>query len=118
MPIAVGLAIVALSGWQVISSVIAPSPAAASASADLAAAQGRSVPRALSTWAGFAVAVALLKPLGFLLTFALLTLFLVCVMYRRRLATGIAVAVLSTIGFHLVFVTALRLKLPAGPLGF
>jgi hypothetical protein len=42
----------------------------------------------------------------------------VVVMYRRRVITGLAVSLLSTAGFYLVFVTALRLKLPVGPLGF
>ncbi|HYI89614.1 MAG TPA: tripartite tricarboxylate transporter TctB family protein, partial [Beijerinckiaceae bacterium] len=37
----------------------------------------RAIGRSLSTWLAFALAVALLKPLGFLLSFALLTFFIV-----------------------------------------
>src|SRR6478735_1085730 len=46
------------------------------------------VGRALSTWFALAVSVALFKPLGFVVSFALLTYFIVAVMYRRPLKTA------------------------------
>jgi len=123
MPVGVGVALIALAGWQVISTLLSPRAAAhvpprPSPSLIEEAGTRRSVNRALSAWLAFAVAVALVKPLGLLLAFALLTFFLVVAMYRQRALKGVAVAVLSALAFHLVFVTALGLKLPRGPLGF
>jgi hypothetical protein len=64
------------------------------------------------------VSVALFKPLGFVVSFALLTYFIVAVMYRRPLATAALTAVASAAGFHLVFDRALGVPLPVGVLGF
>ena len=74
--------------------------------------------RALSTWFALAVSVALFKPLGFVVSFALLTYFIVAVMYRRPLKTAALTAVASAAGFYLVFDRALGVPLPAGVLGF
>src|SRR5260221_2454609 len=49
--------------------------------------------RAFSTWFALAVSVALFKPLGFVISFALLTSFIVAVMYRRPLGTAALVPV-------------------------
>lgn len=76
------------------------------------------VGRALLAWAAFAVSVALFQPLGFLLSFALLTLFVMTVMYGRPLKIAVVAAVGNAAGFYLVFVLALGLSLPVGPLGF
>ena len=74
--------------------------------------------RAFSTWVSLAVSVALFKPLGFVISFALLTYFIVAVMYRRPLATAALVAVASAAAFYLVFDRALSVPLPVGILGF
>ena len=74
--------------------------------------------RAFSTWVSLAVSVALFKPLGFVISFALLTYFIVAVMYRRPLATAAIVAIASAAGFYLVFDLALGVPLPVGILGF
>ena len=74
--------------------------------------------RALSTWFALAVSVALFKPLGFVISFALLTYFIVAAMYRRPLATAALAAVASAGGFYLVFDRALGVPLPVGVLGF
>ncbi len=76
------------------------------------------VGRALSTWLALVASVALFKPLGFVIGFALLTYFLVAVMYRRPRKVAAAVAVAGAAGFYLVFSLALGVPLPAGPLGF
>lgn len=78
----------------------------------------REVGRALLTWAVFAVCIGLLKVLGFLLAFGLLTFFVVAVMYRRPLTTALAVAAGAAAGFYLVFPLALNVVLPVGKLGF
>ena len=74
--------------------------------------------RALSTWLALAASVALFKPLGFLVGFALLTYFIVAFIYRRPQKTAVLVAVASAAGFFLVFQLALGVALPTGALGF
>jgi putative tricarboxylic transport membrane protein len=74
--------------------------------------------RALSTWVALAVSVALFKPLGFVISLALLTYFIVAVMYRQPLKTAALTALASAAGFYLVFERALGVPLPAGVLGF
>ena len=78
----------------------------------------REVGRALGTWVALAVSIALLKVLGFLISFALLTLLVVVVMYRRPLVTGLVVSVGTAVGFYLVFPLALNVSLPVGVFGF
>jgi putative tricarboxylic transport membrane protein len=78
----------------------------------------REVGRALAAWAGLAACVGLLKVLGFLLAFGLFTFFLVAVMYRRPLATAVAVSLGMTLSFYLLFPLALNVALPVGKLGF
>lgn len=74
--------------------------------------------RALTVWAAFAGSIALLKVLGFLTALALLTLFVVAVMYGKSWKLAVAVALGNAAGFYLVFPFALDLNLPIGPLGF
>lgn len=114
MPIGVGAALIALCAWQVVAALgEAPAGAEKGSGTDWSR-----VRRALAAWAAFAVAIALIKPLGFFLSFVLLGFFLVVVMYRRSVATGLAVSLFSAAGFYLVFAVALRIRLPAGPWGF
>jgi putative tricarboxylic transport membrane protein len=74
--------------------------------------------RALSTWAAFALSVALMGTLGFLLSFALLTFFVVTVVFKRPPLTAGATAVLTALGFYAIFPFALSIELPTGVLGF
>jgi len=74
--------------------------------------------RALSTWAAFALSVALMNWLGFLVSFALLTFYIVAVVFRRSLVAAAVTAVATALGFYLVFPVALSLALPTGLLGF
>lgn len=76
------------------------------------------VGRALFAWAALTACLALLKVLGFALSLALLTLFIVSVMYRRPLLHGIVAGILTSAGFYLVFPLALNVELPVGVLGF
>jgi len=68
--------------------------------------------RAFATWAALAVAVALFKVAGFLLSFAALTFFVVGVMYRKPLWVAAVTAVLAAAAFYAVFPLALGVKLP------
>jgi len=68
--------------------------------------------RAFAAWAAFAVSVAVLKLVGFLISFAVLTFFIVAVMYRRPPAVAALVAIGVAAGFWLVFPLALGVALP------
>lgn len=72
----------------------------------------RGASRALATWAAFAASLALIKLIGFAISFALLSFFIVAVMYRRRpwLAALTAGAVVGA--FYLIFPLALGVALP------
>ena len=76
------------------------------------------VARALAAWAVFAGCIALLQVTGFLIALALLTLFVVAVMYGRPLKVALVAAAGNAAGFWLLFPFALEVKLPVGPLGF
>jgi hypothetical protein len=56
--------------------------------------------------------------LGFVGSFALLTFFIVAVMYRRPIKVAAFVSVATAVGFHLVFAVGLGVALPVGVLGF
>ncbi len=74
--------------------------------------------RALGVWLALAVSVALFKPLGFLTSFALLTFFVVAVLYRRPRRVAAIVALACAAGFWLAFPFALGVELPVGVFGF
>ena len=74
--------------------------------------------RGFGTWAAFTLSVALYKPLGFAISFALLTCFIVAVIFRRSLLAAAATGVGLSATFYLVFAVALEVALPAGWLGF
>lgn len=70
--------------------------------------------RAFACWAALVVAVPLLKLAGFVVTFALLTWFIVAVMFRRPQLSAWSIAIGGTLLFYLVFDTALGVSLPTG----
>ena len=111
-PLWYGIAMIVLSLALVISSVMR-----ARSSADAAVDWGRAR-RALAVWFALVVCVVLLKWLGFVLSYALFTFFVVAVMYRRPLKKAALIAVLCSAGFYLVFPTILGVMLPVGVFGF
>jgi len=68
--------------------------------------------RAFATWAAFAVSVAILKFVGFVISFAALTFFIVAVMYRRPPVVAALVAAGLAAGFYVLFPLALGVPLP------
>src|SRR2546426_11581913 len=74
--------------------------------------------RALSTWLALAVSVALFKPLGFVISFALLTYFIVAVMYRPPLPTAALLAGARGGGLFSPFGCRARGPPPGPGLGF
>lgn len=68
--------------------------------------------RAFATWGVFAACVAALKVVGFFVSLAALTLFIVAVMYGRPLRVAATVAGAIVAAFYLVFPLALGVQLP------
>ncbi len=74
--------------------------------------------RALAGWFAMMVAIALLGRIGFGLSFVLLTMLLVVALDRRPALLALGVGVGLAVAFHLIFVVALDVSLPAGSWGF
>ena len=74
--------------------------------------------RALAGWLGLTLTIVLFGWLGFALSFVLLTIFFIAVLDRRPVVLAASVGVAMAIAFHLIFVIALGVTLPAGPWGF
>ncbi len=111
-PLGYGIAMVALSAALVIASVLR------NPSRTDSAVNWRETGRVFAMWMALVVAVATLKVSGFVINFAVLTFFIVAVMYRRPPLRAAIVAAACTAGFYLVFPLALGVSLPAGMLGF
>jgi putative tricarboxylic transport membrane protein len=77
----------------------------------------REIYHALAVWAAFTACIALLKVLGFMIAFGLLTFFIVALIYRRPWGVALATAVATPLGFYLVFPLALSVALPVGVFG-
>jgi putative tricarboxylic transport membrane protein len=110
LPLWLGIGFLALASPLVVTSVARPSEEKKNL--------WRGAQRAIISWAGLVVSVALLKSVGFVLSFTLLAVFLVWVVDRRSPFTGLTVAVSSAFTFYLIFSVALGLPLPRGPWGF
>lgn len=76
------------------------------------------VGRSLSGWLGLTIGIAILPWVGFGVSFAFLTAFLVSALERRPLLATVTVALGLALGLHLIFAVALGLRLPSGPWGF
>jgi len=72
----------------------------------------KDVGRAMASWAAFVACVAAMPYLGFVVSFALLTFFIVKVMCGERVRNAILVAVIGAAGFYAIFDWALDLSLP------
>jgi len=72
--------------------------------------------RAMTCWAALAICVALLKYVGFIIAFGLLTWFIIAVMFRRPQTVALAYAAAGAVGFYAIFTRGLGLQLPSGVL--
>jgi putative tricarboxylic transport membrane protein len=70
--------------------------------------------RAFGCWCALVVSVALLKVIGFIASFALLSWFIVAVMFRQSQRLGWSIALGAAIGFYLLFDVVLGVTLPTG----
>lgn len=80
--------------------------------------QRHRIPRVVLAWLGLVATVAALDLLGFIVSFGLLSFFLIYVVERRSLVNAIVVAVAITLSFLLVFRVILPVPLPVSPWGF
>jgi len=109
-PLWYGIAMAALSGVLVVSSVWRER--------GTGGVEWKKIGRALAVWFALAVSIAALKPLGFAVSLAALTFFIAAVMYRRPPALAAALALANAAAFYVLFPLALGVPLPAGVLGF
>lgn len=105
-PLWYGIGMVALSLVLVVRNAISRQPTGVIAWPE--------VRRAIICWAAFMVSAALFKFAGFMLSFALLTWFIVAVMFRRSQALAFTVAITGALLFQLVFDVGLGVSLPYG----
>jgi putative tricarboxylic transport membrane protein len=74
--------------------------------------------RALITWAAFAICAVLMNWLGFMIAFAILTFFIITFVFRQPPVMAGVAAVVTALGFYLIFPLALSVALPTGVFGF
>lgn len=72
--------------------------------------------RAMTCWVALAVCVAIIKYVGFMIAFGLLTWFIIAIMFKRPQKVALAYAIGGAVGFYALFSWALELQLPIGTL--
>jgi len=73
---------------------------------------------ALLGWGALVVAAGLLEPAGFVVSYLLLSMVLLRLIFRRSWTSTAVVSVVSVACFWGLFVKLLEVRLPAGPWGF
>jgi putative tricarboxylic transport membrane protein len=111
-PLWLGIGFLALSSSLVVMAILRPKSQVAEEDS------WKEIRRAVATWGGLVAATALLSRLGFILSFALLTGFLVLAMSRRSPLAALTIAAGGALSFYLIFDVLLGLRLPLGPWGF
>jgi putative tricarboxylic transport membrane protein len=112
-PLWIGIALVGLSGL-----LIARQYAEVRGGKPAEATNWKGAGPVLIGWAALMVAAALIKFAGFTVTYALLTVFLIRVVFRQSWRAALMVSAASAAAFWILFVKLLRVQLPAGPWGF
>ena len=108
-PLWYGIAMVVLSAALVARSVLAKG--VDESRGPLAWAEIR---RAFGCWCSLVASVALLKVVGFIASFALLSWFIVAVMFRQSQRLAWSIAFCAAVGFYLLFDVVLGVTLPTG----
>lgn len=72
------------------------------------------ISRAMACWAALAVSIAILKLAGFIVSFALLTWFIVAILCRKRAKVAIPLSIAWAVLFWALFSWGLDMGLPAG----
>jgi len=112
-PLWLGIGLVLFASFLMFSSLLPSRNKAQSESQSL-----KATGRALAGWFATMVAIALLGRIGFGLSFVMLTMFLVVALDRRPALLAFGVGIGLAVAFHLIFVVALDVSLPAGWWGF
>lgn len=112
-PLWIGVGLLLFSIYQTVVGVAAARPASESAHSLW---QGSG--RALTGWLAMAASIFLYRWSGFAISFILLTIFFIVVIERRAVLPALAIGAGLALVFHLLFVVALGVSLPAGPWGF
>jgi putative tricarboxylic transport membrane protein len=118
-PMWYGIAMLALSPALVVGAAMKTRRRTPTTATDPVAGHGvrpQGAGRALACWAALAVCVAMLKWAGFIVSFALLSWFIVAILCRKRAVVALAVSVGWAMFFWLVFSWGLDMNLPAGRL--
>jgi putative tricarboxylic transport membrane protein len=113
LPFWIGSGLVGLSAILLAKTVLRPEPGRSSGQSSLT-----EVLRALAAWIAIMVGISLLEHIGFLLSYLLLTFFLVWIMSRRTAWVAFAAAAGCSATFYVLFGLVLELPLPPGPWGF
>ncbi len=115
-PFVLGLALMALAAGRGVELYLArPKAAAPETPAAPAAPQGDGATRRVALFvAGMIAAVALLQPLGYVLSSFLLMLVLLQILGIRQWYASAAIALVSAAACYVVFVRWLKIPLPAG----
>jgi putative tricarboxylic transport membrane protein len=74
--------------------------------------------RALTVWAAFVACLIVMGILGFVISFALFTIFVVAYTFQRPLLTAVLTGVVSSLAFYVLFAKVLQVQLPTGLIGF
>jgi len=72
------------------------------------------VGRALACWAALVASIALLKVVGFIVAFTLLSWFIVAILCRQRAKLAVPLAIAGAVLFWAVFSWGLDMSLPSG----
>ena len=111
-PLGYGVLMIVLSLMLVLRALFRPSPDS------MAGSDISGHVRALLTWAVFAGSAVAMQYTGFVLGFAVLSMFIVAYVFRRGWRSMVLVGVGCSAGFWLVFTQLLGVALPVGPWGF
>ncbi|MBI3044030.1 MAG: tripartite tricarboxylate transporter TctB family protein [Betaproteobacteria bacterium] len=112
-PLWIGIALIVLSGAQIVVQV-----ATSRDGKDAGRTSWKGAAPVLAGWVALMVAAALIRPAGFVASYALLTIFLIRFVFQRSWTAAVTVSLTSAAGFWVLFVKLLRVQLPAGPWGF
>ena len=110
-PMWYGVLMVALSLWLVVTA--ARTPRAEAKKVEMAG-----IRRALLVWAAFAACLVAMGFLGFSISFALFTIFVVTTIFKRSMLAAVLTGVVSALAFYILFVQVLSVQLPKGLVGF
>jgi putative tricarboxylic transport membrane protein len=110
-PLWYGILMIGLSLWLIVSTALKPKP-------EHEKRDFTGTRRALIVWAAFAACLALMGVIGFSISFALFTIFVVTYVFQRSIMTAVLTGAASSLVFYVTFYMVLGVQLPTGLVGF